>query len=344
MTEPRKPNLAQNPSEVFNQVIDQRRTAAPPQSQLPGAGAPAEDPQAATKPHPVALALARLRSHGYHEEAKEMERFTREQHDAIYEHHRKGPPPVLDLNALSEEERHNLREQLADNRTVAPTPSQQPLINALVDRIASFYATRVTAYEGTPASVTPANLLEHVSALCDGLTYAEATVDRLQGDLKTSRERVEEAQKKRREKPSIVEENSALRKTLLNIAGMVDAPERLDELSDAEVIGKAVQTTIFAHNDSIRYASQLEEQVKNLKDTKRSDYDEIRQHISRAGGGLVDNVWPALEEVITNLLANQKPEGFENHMKVITDTLATYEAAFAIIENATGLAKSAKAR
>lgn len=49
----------------------------------------------------------------------------------------------------------------------------------------------------------------------------------------------------------------------------------------------------------------MAEQLASLNENK------LRDLIERANGGRVDNVWPALEETITELLANQKPIGFD---------------------------------
>lgn len=92
--------------------------------------------------------------------------------------------------------------------------------------------------------------------------------------------------------------------------------------------------------DNVLHAMRvMSEQLASLNDEViRANENEIRRHIARANGGLAGDVWPALEEVITALLANQKPFGFDEAAQQMINQQQQADEALAAIGNILKLA------
>lgn len=107
------------------------------------------------------------------------------------------------------------------------------------------------------------------------------------------------------------------------IAKTLGLSDRLNDRQDAQCIARHVEV-MAEDNETLR------RDVCNGEET-------LRQHIERMGGGRPENVWPALEEAITALILNQKPEGFDQAAEDMVERLRRYELAFASVRNLVAL-------
>lgn len=119
------------------------------------------------------------------------------------------------------------------------------------------------------------------------------------------------------------QQNEALVSVMRGIAKTLGLSDRLNDRQDAQCIARHVEVMV-KDNETLR------------RDVRCGE-EELRQHIERMGGGRPENVWPALEEAITALILNQKPEGFDQAAEDMVERLRRYELAFASVRNLVAL-------